>query len=89
MDAQRNERTELFEFVPPWSHFFPSLPIITCLEQSEGIADSVALVGSESGRVDGWVYVNDLLEECGDGPEGVPEQRSQVRDRLTLLAVRG
>lgn len=57
------------------------------MEESESIADSVALVSGERGGVDGRVNVDYLLKQRGDGPEGVPEQRCQVRDGLTFLAV--
>ena len=56
------------------------------LEEGEGVADPVGLVGGEHGRVDGRVDVDDLLQQSRHRPEAVPEHGGQVTHNLPLLA---
>ena len=59
------------------------------LEEGEGVADPVGLVGGEHGRVNGRVDVDDLLQQRRHRPEAVPEHGGQVADHLPLLAELG
>ena len=56
------------------------------LEEGEGVADPVGLVGGQHGRVDGRIDVDDLLQQRCHRPEAVPEHRGEVTDHLPLLA---
>lgn len=42
------------------------------LQQGEGVAHAIGLVGGERGRIDRRVDVDDLLQEGGRGAEAVP-----------------
>ena len=56
------------------------------LQQREGVAHPVGLMGSQHRRVDGRVDVDYLLEQRGHGAEAVPQHGGEVTHHLPLLA---
>ena len=55
------------------------------LQEREGVADLVGLVGGVHGRVD----VDDILQQFRHRPEAVPEHGGKVAGHLPLLAELG
>ena len=62
------------------------MTIKTYLQKSQCIAHSVGLMSGQSWRIYGWINGNDLLEQCRDSPEGVPEHWCQIWNNFPLLA---
>ena len=56
------------------------------LQQGKGVAHAVAGLGRQGGGREHRVDGNNFLKESGHGPDRVPEDGSQVRIDLALLA---
>ena len=53
------------------------------LQEGEGVAHPVALVGGQHGGVDGRVDVDDLLQQGRHGAEAVPQHGGEVWHNLS------
>ncbi len=56
------------------------------LQERQGVAHAVRRSRGELGRIEERVDRDNLLEQRGHDAEGVPEDQSQLRDLLSLLA---